>query len=144
MSVDPSKFHDIQSLTMAKDFLLFDDIEKTRFELTNKYFRDRPGLLMFYSPLCPHCHILAPAFKDLSSQLNGHMAFGTVNTDSMIEGNKILADYFDITGVPAIKFYDKGNFLDYEGGSDINELLEFVGKQIGISQVYAKKRPIEV
>jgi len=97
-------------------------------KLNNRYFRDKDGFIIYYSPRCPHCVNFAPVVKDLAKRLKGSCAVGVINCDDSINGSQLLADAFNISSLPTIKFHNhvSGEYIDYTGGRDIVSLLGFL------------------
>jgi thiol-disulfide isomerase/thioredoxin len=97
-------------------------------KLNNKAFQDRDGFIVFYSPKCPHCIRFAPTLKELANKLSKVLSIGTVNCENVVKSNHVLADLYDISYLPQIKYYNhlSGEFIDYTGGQKINELLTWL------------------
>ena len=114
-----------------KDFLVEGEDKKNfHLKLINPSFKGKDGYVVFYSPTCPHCVNFVPEVEQLARRLKGAISIGTVNCKDTINGNDILADFYNISGVPTIKFYNgvNGEFIDYTGGHSVNDLLNFVCK----------------
>lgn len=119
----------IVQLKLLKDYKLIGENSKNPFlKLINPAFRNKDGYIIYYSPTCPHCVNFAPTVSKLAKQLKGKMSVGTVDCTDTINKNNILGDFFSISGFPTIKFYDSSSqeYIDYSGGRNINDLLDFV------------------
>lgn len=55
----------------------------------------------YYSPLCSHCHDLAPVWRSLASELEGVVMFGAVNC----EDDWNLCRQQNIRSYPSLMFY---------------------------------------
>lgn len=60
----------------------------------------------FYSPLCSHCHDLAPTWRALARELQGVIMFGAVNCED--EWN--LCRQQNIHAYPSLVMYPKVNY----------------------------------
>lgn len=113
-----------------EDFLISNNNNsgESSIKLSNKAFQDRDGFIVYYSPKCPHCVKFAPTLKELANKVKRTLSIGTVNCDNVIQGNNILADLYNISYLPMIKYYNHltGEFIDYTGGRQINELLTWL------------------
>lgn len=65
---------------------------------------EKPVVVEFYTPTCPHCARLTPIFKRLSSEYEGKLEFAMVNA----AGNMGLAQGWGVMGVPTLKFFCSG------------------------------------
>ena len=111
-------------LKLLKDFVLHNTNGKlSHLELVNKGFDKKKGFIIFFSESCPHCKSFMPTILNLSK--SAEAGIGMINVDDVGSGNNILADFFKITGVPMIKFYDGNTYLDYEGPRTVNDMLKF-------------------
>lgn len=64
----------------------------------------QPVLVDFYTQNCPHCRNMAPVLGQLAQQYSGTLK--VVKVDIM--DNPVLANKYDIKGVPAFLLFDKG------------------------------------
>lgn len=91
---------------------------------------DQYVLLEIYAPWCGHCKQLAPIYEKLAKAVKGN--------------NKLVIAKFDGTanehpdvqakGFPTIKFFKKGakkNPVDYAGGREYNDFIDFLKKEMG-------------
>jgi len=64
----------------------------------------KPLVVEFYSPTCPHCRRLTPIFERLSNEYADRLKF--VMVDTSVESD--LASGYGIMGVPTLKFICSG------------------------------------
>ena len=103
---------------------------KVNLKLTHPEFKDRDGFILYYSPTCPHCIRFKPTLIELAKRLNGALSIGTIDCTDTINGNNLLADFYNISGFPMLKFYNHvtGEYIDYTGGRNVNDMLAFLCK----------------
>lgn len=112
-----------------QDFIMNDNGSgDVNLKLNNNAFQDRDGFIIYYSPQCPHCRNFVPTVNELADKISKYISIGTVNCDDAVGGNKILADLFNISYLPMIKYYNHmtNEFIDYSGGRDIESLLHWL------------------
>lgn len=85
----------------------------------------KPALVEFYSPGCPHCVNLVPIWRNVASNLAGHIQTFGVNCQQ-----DTLCNKYSIRGVPAIKIFlkdEKGKtyWLDYEGDRKADAIIKW-------------------
>lgn len=69
----------------------------------------RPVLVEFYSPTCPHCVNLVGVWRKVARNLAGHVVVGGVNCRE-----DPLCGQYNVKGVPSIKLFtkdDRGKML---------------------------------
>ena len=86
-------------------------------EIINKS-KEKPVVVDFWSPFCSPCLILGPILEKLSEEYGSQFVFTKVNVDE----NIILAQRYNITGVPTVKVFKGGEAKDEFVGS-LPELL---------------------
>ena len=64
----------------------------------------KPLVVEFYSPTCPHCRRLMPIFERLSNEYGDRLKF--VMVDASVERD--LASGYGVMGVPTLKFICSG------------------------------------
>ena len=113
-----------------KDYSLNDNGKNIALNLINPAFKNKDGFIVYYSPTCPHCVNFAPTVNTLADQLKKTMNVGAIDCSDVIHGNDLLADFFNISGYPTIKFYNSvsGEYIDYTGGRNVEDMLSFICK----------------
>lgn len=69
---------------------------------------DRPVLIDFWADWCPPCKMLAPAIDQLAAEAAGRYVIGKLDTDA----NPVTAGRFDITSIPTLLIFRKGELVD--------------------------------
>jgi len=83
----------------------------------------------FYAPWCGHCKKLAPAWKELMDEYDGHETKLVVHADCTAEG-KPLCDANGVKGFPTLKYGDPSDLQDYKGGRDLKTLKKHVEEKL--------------
>lgn len=118
-------------------------------DLTPKNFDDvvlnsgKPGLVEFFAPWCGHCKTLAPVFEELAgtfAHAKNKVHISKVDADS----ERSLGQRFGISGFPTLKWFDgkSDQPVDYQGGRDLESLVEFVSEKSGVKAKGMKKKPV--
>lgn len=125
---------DIVELKLIKDYVALEDSKSgnINLQLINDHFMNKNGLIMFYSPACPHCKDMLPKFKQLGEILKGSFPLGAINCVDAPSGNDLLGDYFKIAAYPTIKYYNNGKYTDYSGGRNVKDFLNYLCKTNGL------------
>ncbi|KAJ9557385.1 hypothetical protein OSB04_011999 [Centaurea solstitialis] len=88
----------------------------------------------FYATWCGHCKALAPIYESLGTAYKNERDVVIANLDG--DRFRSLAERFDITGYPTMKFFPKDNKAgeDYNGGRELKSLVEFINQRCGTSR----------
>lgn len=125
-------FKDLE-LNLTDDFtILKDTAGKANIQFSNSKFRGKNGIVIFYNPDCPHCQNMQGDVIRLANMTKGLYPIGTINTKNTMFGNNLLADFMKVQYYPSIKFYDNGNFVDYNDGRDIKSFMKFLCVKNGL------------
>ena len=65
---------------------------------------ERPVVVMFYSPVCPHCAAMEPHFQELAGEFGREVFFGRIN----VMQNPWTGERYGIRGTPTFKFFCNG------------------------------------
>ena len=78
---------------------------------------DLPVVVDFWAPWCGPCPKIGPVLEDLAGQYAGKVRVAKINVDE----EQALAGRFNISGIPTLKIFYKGN--------EAGELVGFPGKE---------------
>ena len=110
--------------------------EKAVYKLVNKSFQKEVldsninVFVKFYSPNCPHCIRLEPAFNELAEKLK-------YNKNLIVAEYNLVAndfDWFSIRGYPTLIMFkagDKEHHITYEGNRTVEDMMNFVIANLG-------------
>jgi thiol-disulfide isomerase/thioredoxin len=112
----------VRELTL-KDF----KYDNKKLYITNSFFNNKKGLIIFYAPWCKHCKKISSLIIDLALSNINIFNFGAINTENIDDGNDKLCIYADINRLPTIKIINKDNTLeDYSYSYTIDNLLYII------------------
>ena len=111
------------------------DIEKDEsvFILKDNNFKDFIKnndyvFVKFYAPWCGHCKRMVPALLKAAKSLEDQGSLVKIaKVDATVE--KEVAREVSIRGYPTLKFYYKGEPVDYSGGREAKDIEEWVTKK---------------
>lgn len=109
---------------------------KSELELTEETFYqyiggDKPVVLKYYSPRCPHCREMAPEYH-LASQMFEEKDIIFAQFDCL--NRKPLCDENSISGWPTVRYYAPGDKtgIEYDGDRSADSFIDFTEEQSGI------------
>jgi len=65
---------------------------------------DKPTLVMFHSPTCPHCRVMMPHFEEYAIEFKGKVKFVRIN----IVENSFMPERYGVMATPTFKFFCSG------------------------------------
>eukprot|EP00536_Pseudo-nitzschia_multiseries_P002916 jgi/Psemu1/284062/fgenesh1_pg.41_\ len=80
--------------------------------------------LKFYAPWCGHCKKMAPILDTVAGKLKGKMAIGKIDCTK----HKDVCKEHKVKGFPTLKYSVDGEVMDYSGGRDEFDILNFAQK----------------
>nr|AMM62653.1 conotoxin-specific protein disulfide isomerase (cspdi) [Conus geographus] len=130
------KFATVFSLTLLA-FVACEEVEQDEkvyvLKTTNfdNFIKENEFVLVeFYAPWCGACKNLAPVYHEVAGKLmdeGSNIKLAEVDVTAETD----LADKFNITGYPTIKFFISGEPMEYTGGRQTSNFINWLKKKTG-------------
>lgn len=90
---------------------------------------DELWLVEFFAPWCGHCKNLAPHWQQAATELKGKFKLGAL--DATV--HTIKAQHYGVQGYPTIKFFNRGEMEEYNGGRTANDIIAWAMEKVSAS-----------
>jgi putative thioredoxin len=86
-----------------------------------------PVVVDFWAAWCGPCQMLGPILEDLSKKYEGKFVLAKANVDD----NPELGRQYQISGIPSVKMFKKGNIVDeFVGALPAEQVEEWLKKNL--------------
>jgi thioredoxin 1 len=69
---------------------------------------EHPVLVDFWAPWCGPCRVISPHVEEMAEKYEGQLSVGKLNVDE----HPSIAQTYNITGIPALLFFNRGELVD--------------------------------
>ena len=101
------------------------NVDSTNFE---KILEEYENVVVdFWAEWCMPCKMLSPIIEELAKEFAGKVVFAKLNTDE----NPLIANKYNITGIPTLIFFRKGKPVDkIVGAVPKGELVRWIKRNL--------------
>ena len=95
--------------------------------ITNEYFKNKKGFIVFYAPWCKYSKKISELIIDIALSYLNIICVGAVNIENLKDNNDMLSVYANIEKYPTIKIIGLNGILeDYNKEYNIDNLIYFI------------------
>lgn len=113
-------------------FAMAEDVEQDDnvYVLTDSNFKDFVNdnefvLVKFYAPWCGHCKKMAPDYSKLGAKVHGESSNIKIAKLDATEHKERSTEH-GIQGFPTLKFFIKGQPIDYQGARELDPIYNWI------------------
>jgi len=90
---------------------------------------EKDALVEFYAPWCGHCKSLANDYFQLGQAMESSKPKDLVVAKVDCTAQQAICQKYGVQGYPTIKFFNKGQPEEYNGGRSVDDFVEFLNKK---------------